>query len=139
MHCRETISSMLHAERRHTKKCNERQLKRAQKNSDEPPKLPPKELKKCECPLWVVGVDLRGTFHRESLDTLDLTTAAIRIQKLELGETISKPQPSFGIEEAYEKYEAILQGQRGVKDTSLYYSYRIIRRAILRFAEHRGI
>lgn len=130
---------MLHAERRHTKKCNERQLKRAQKNSGEPQKLPPKELKKCECPLWVVGVDLRGKFHRESLDTLDLTTAAIRIQKLELGEEIMRPQLAFGIKEAFEKYEAILQGQRGVKHTSLYYSYHVIKRAILRFAGHRGI
>lgn len=130
---------MLHAERRHTKKCNERQQKRAQKNPDEPQKVPPKELKKCDCPLWVVGVDLRGQFQRQSLDTQDLTTAAIRIQKLELGEPLTKPQPSLTIEEAYEKYKAILQGQRGVKDSSLYYSYDVTKRAILRFAAHKGI
>jgi hypothetical protein len=130
---------MLHAERRHTKKCNEHQQKKALKKADDPPKLPPKELKKCDCPLWVVGVDLRGNFHRESLDTQDLTTAAIRIQKLELGEPITKPQPSFGIEDAYEKYKAILQSQRGVKDNSIYYSYDVTKRAILKFAANRGV
>jgi hypothetical protein len=121
---------MLHAERRHTKKCNERQERRAKKNPDEPLKLPPKELKKCDCPLWVVGVDLRGEFHRHSLDTQDLTTA-IRIQKLELGEPITKPQPALEIDGAYEKYKAILQAQRGVKDNSLYYSCDVTKRAIL--------
>jgi hypothetical protein len=40
---------MLHAERRPKKKCNERQKKRAEKNPEEPLKLPPKELKKCNC------------------------------------------------------------------------------------------
>jgi ubiquinone/menaquinone biosynthesis C-methylase UbiE len=37
--------------------------------------LPPEELEKCHC--GFVGVDIRGEFHRESLDTQDLTTAAI--------------------------------------------------------------
>jgi hypothetical protein len=63
------------------------------KNPAEPLKLPPKELKKCDCPLWVIGVDLWGQFHRESLDAQHLTTAASRIQKLELGEPILKPLP----------------------------------------------
>ena len=75
--------------------------------------MPPKELKKCDCPLWVVGVDIRGEFHRESLDAQDLTTAAIRTQKLELGSPLIRAQaPSLEIEAAYEKYEAILKGQR---------------------------
>jgi integrase len=130
---------MLHAERRHTKECNERQQKRAQKTPDQPIKLPPKDLKKCHCPLRVVGVDLRGNFHRESLDTQDLTTAAIRIQKLEFGEPIPKPLPDMGIEEGYNKYTAILQNQRGVKDNSIYYSYDVTKRAILRFAQHKGV
>ena len=55
---------MLHTERRHTKKCNERQGRRAAKDAEEPPKL---QLKKCDWPLWVAGVDVRGLFHRESL------------------------------------------------------------------------
>jgi hypothetical protein len=92
---------MLHAERRHTKKCNERQERRAPENPEVQMKLPPKELKKCNCPLWVVGVDIRGVFHRESLDTQDLTTAAIRIQKLEFGEPIAKPLPDLEIEDGY--------------------------------------
>jgi len=101
--------------------------------------LPPKGLKKCDCPLWVVSVDLRGKFQRGSLDTQDLTTAALRIQKLELGEPITKPQPSLEREEDYGKYRAILQGQRGAKDNSISYSYNVTKMAILRFAAHRGI
>jgi site-specific recombinase XerD len=130
---------MLQAERRHTKKCNERQEKRAAKNPEEPPKLPPKELKKCNCPLWVIGVDIRGHFHRESLDTRDLTTAAIRIQKLELGEPLSKPMPDAEIETAWKDYTDILQSQRDVKDSSITGSYRPVKNALLRFAEHKGI
>ena len=82
---------MLQAQRRHTQKCNRDQERKHEKNPNEPLKLSPKELKKCSCPLRVVGVDLRGRFVRESLDTCDLTTAASRIQKLELGEPVSKP------------------------------------------------
>jgi hypothetical protein len=48
---------MLHAKRRHTKKCDRDQKKKHEKNLREPLKFSPKELKKCNFPPRVVGVD----------------------------------------------------------------------------------
>src|ERR1039458_4132730 len=77
---------MLEAERCHTKECTRNRADHKRKNgTPEPlPPLSPKELKKCDCPLRVVGVDIRGKRHREALDTKDLFVAAERIRKLEL-------------------------------------------------------
>jgi hypothetical protein len=84
---------MLEAERRHTKECTRNRADHKRKNgTPEPlPPLSPKELKKCDCPLRVVGVDIRGKWHREALDTKDLFVAAERIRKLELGEPLVAP------------------------------------------------
>ena len=75
-----------------------------------------------------MGVDIRGLFHRESPDTRDLTTAAIRIQKLELGELMAKPLPDAEIETAWNDYSDILQSQRDVKDSSSVGIYRPVKK-----------
>ena len=131
---------MLEAERRHTKECTRNRADHKRKNgTPEPlPPLSPKELKKCDCPLRVVGVDIRGNWHREALDTKDLFVAAERIRKLELGEPLVAPLPDMNIEEAWKNYIGIIQAQRDVKDNSVQNSYNPIRNALLRFAELKG-
>ena len=130
---------MLSLERRHTKKCNTEQEKRHQKNpvKHPKPKLTPKDISECDCPFWVVGVDVRGSWHRESLDTTDLLTATDRKQKLERGEPLAKPIPDLEIEVAYKRFTSIRQSQRGIKDSSIYYGYDPAKNALMRFAVQR--
>ena len=131
---------MLEAERRHTKECTRNRADHKRKNgTPEPlPPLSPKELKKCDCPLRVVGVDIRGKWHREALDTKDLFVAAERIRKLELGEPLAIPLPDMEIEQAWNNYIGIIQAQRDVKDNSVQNSYNPIKNALMRFAKLKG-
>jgi site-specific recombinase XerD len=132
---------MLEAERRHTKECNQKRADHTKKSGipDPVPPLTPKELKKCNCPLRVVGVDIRGKWHRESLDTRDLFVASERIRKLEMGEQLIAPFPDMAIEEAWGKYTGIIQAQRDVKDNSVQNSYGPVKNALLRFATSKGV
>ena len=132
---------MLEAERRHTKECNRKRADHKKKNGtpDPLPALTPKELKSCDCPLRVVGVDIRGNWHRESLDTKNLYVAAERIRKLEMGEPLAPPLPDMAIEEAWQKYVNILQSQRDVKHNSVQNSYGPVKNALLRFTTSKGI
>ena len=131
---------MLEAERRHTKECTRKRAGHKRKNGTPEPlqSLSPKELKKCDCPLWVVGVDIRGNWHRELLDTRDLFVAAERIRRLELGEPLALPLRDVEIEEAWKKYISIIQAQRDVKDNSVQNSYNPIKNALIRFAKLKG-
>src|ERR1035438_2312489 len=131
---------MLEAERRHTKECNQKRADHKKKNGtpDPLPPLTPKELKKCDCPLRVVGVDIRGKWHRESLDTRDLLVASERVRRLELGEPLVASLPDMDIEEAWGKYIGIIQAQRDVKDNSVQNSYNPIKNALLRYAKLKG-
>ena len=130
---------MLHAERRHCASCNKRQLAKHTKNPKLPKKLEPKDLNKCDCPLRVMGTDSRGKFRRESLDTKDLATAAIRIQKIEQGEPIVKPLADLTIEEAFAKYLDILKSQRDVRLKSIHFNYKIALNAMMRYTNTRGV
>jgi hypothetical protein len=78
---------MLQLLRRHTKKCNEDQKKKAAKNPDLPEILSPKELRNCTCPFHLMGTDTAGKFRREALETADLTVASLRLHSLERGES----------------------------------------------------
>ncbi|MGD0773548.1 MAG: tyrosine-type recombinase/integrase [Candidatus Solibacter sp.] len=131
---------MLEAERRHTKECIQKRADHKRKNGkpDPLPPLSPKELKKCDCPLRVVGVDIRGNWHRESLDTRDLLVASERVRKLELGEPMVAPLPDMAIEEAWEKYTAIIQAQRDVKHNSIQNSYKPVKNSLMRFIASKG-
>jgi site-specific recombinase XerD len=132
---------MLEAQRRHTQECSRKRAAHKKKNGtpDPLPPLSPKELKSCECPLRVVGVDIRGKWHREALDTRDLFVAAERIRKLEMGEPLVAPLPDTEIEEAWEKYIGIIQAQRDVKDNSVQNSYNPIKHALIRFAKSKSV
>jgi site-specific recombinase XerD len=130
---------MLTLERRHTKKCNEKWAKRHHQNSKDPAKLDPKELKKCDCPIRVIGVDIRGKMHRESLDTKDLIVAGERIRKMELGEPLIVTTPQVDIAGAFDNYTGIIQSQRDVKDTSILQTYKTIKNHLVRFFGNLGI
>src|ERR1017187_995159 len=130
---------MLTLERRHTKKCNENWEKRHRKNSKDPAKLEPKELKRCDCPIRVIGVDIRGKLHRESLDTKDLIVAGERIRRIELGEPLVATTPRVDIAAAFDNYTGIIQSQRDVKDTSIYQTYNTIKNHLVRFFDSLGI
>jgi site-specific recombinase XerD len=124
---------MLSLERRHTKKCNAKWAKRHHQNRKDPIKLNPKELKKCDCLIRVIGVDIRGRMHRESLDTKDLIVAGERIRKMELGEPLIAATPQVAIAEAFDNYTGIIQSQRDVKDTSIFQTYNTVKNHLVRF------
>ena len=120
---------MLTPYRRHTKKCKKTKG------------FPDKEVKKCQCPLWVIGTDLRDEYHRESLDTRELWTATERIRALELGD---KPETSekgtdISITDAFLKYKAVLIGQRGLKQTTINTGLQPVEKSLTAFAVHKGI
>ena len=130
---------MLSLERRHTKKCNAKWAKRHQQNSKDPARLDPKELKRCDCPIRVIGVDIRGKLHRESLDTKDLIVAGERLRKMELGEPLIATTPQLAIADAFDNYTGIIQSQRDVKDTSVFQTYNTVKNHLVRFFGDLGI
>jgi site-specific recombinase XerD len=119
---------MLSLYRRHTKKCVAKK------------KLKSTELRRCECPLWLLGVDRNEQFHRESLKTTTLAVAYKRLEEAELG-----LPPALGmvqnitIEDAFSGYTKALLTQVGVKPITISGSVQPVHVSLARFAAHRGI
>src|SRR5215831_9889292 len=65
--------------------------------------------KRCSCPLWIIGNDPRGEYHRHSLDTTSWEVAEKLKREIELGET----RRSATITDALKKWkEALLAAKR---------------------------
>lgn len=118
---------MLSPYRRHTIRC-----KKANK------KLDTKDLNKCLCPLWVMGLDNNGVYHRETLNTMDLTAAITAIGRMDRGEIEASTQSRVSISEMIKRYKAILVSQRNVQPQSIVANIDPVEIALFRFGlEHK--
>jgi integrase len=61
--------------------------------------------RRCSCPLWVIGTDPRGGYHRKTLRTSNWTTAEEQKRKIETGE---EDRPRVEISAALDSWKAAL-------------------------------
>jgi site-specific recombinase XerD len=85
-----------------------------------------------------MGTDARKKYHRESLNTSDTVLANEKMRRIELGEPVVK-MFNLTVAEAWEKYKAILLGQKGLKQSSIDTGYNTVMKNLLRFAERKKI
>ena len=121
---------MLTLRRRHQSACNG--TPKGKRGAFSSPN--PKDLKKCDCKLWVVGTDNKGKFYRDPLNTLDVVKAGQDVRDLEAGKPLATTLADLEISEAFEKYKLDLQAQREVKRSSIKRFYRGIGNALVNFA-----
>lgn len=115
---------MLSLYRRHTRRCRDKR----QLRSD--------EVRRCSCPLWVIGTDSAGGYHRHSLATNDYHIALARLNEIESG---AKAVDRVGIKEAIERYRQIQQTQNGLRESSLRTIKSAMERPLAEFAASKGI
>jgi integrase/recombinase XerD len=65
--------------------------------------------RRCSCPLWVIGTDPQGNYHRRTLKTSNWTTAEEQKRKIEVGE---EDRPKIEISAALESWKNALLGAK---------------------------
>ncbi len=70
--------------------------------------LTPTEIRawrRCDCPIWIIGTDPRGVYHRRSLNTSTWTVAEAEKRRVEAG---AEEAPAVKIADALERWKAVL-------------------------------
>src|ERR1700688_3646310 len=65
--------------------------------------------KRCGCPLWVIGTDPRGVYHRHTLNTNSWTTAEDLRRRIDTGESTA---PRVEITAALDAWKSALLGAK---------------------------
>src|SRR5215472_10777624 len=60
---------------------------------------------RCGCPIWIIGTDPRGVFHRHTLNTANWTVAEEKRRNIELGVA---ERPRVEINSALESWKTAL-------------------------------
>lgn len=126
---------MLHATRRHTRKCATARTRKKL------PPLKPTELDSCRCPLWFTGTDMRGHFHaRTSLKTDDLNVATEEIRRINLGlpRTVVVQASNPKLIDAIEEAKRILKVERQLADSTIRQTHGVTLTSLLKFAGQKG-
>lgn len=113
---------MLSPYRRHTTHCKKTR------------KFNPKELNKCLCPLWVIGQDTTGLYHRETLNTFDLQTAVLAINRIDRGEVV-REDSRVTVRDALTRYRSILSSQRQCDPKSINNNFGPVEKSLLEMAD----
>ena len=89
---------------------------------------------RCACPIWLMGTDSRGDFHRETLGTSDPTVAEQKKRAIDLGTHVDR----ISLQDATDAWlNALVAGKRS--ETTLRTNHRILVRRLLEFAKAKGI
>jgi integrase/recombinase XerD len=86
-------------------------------DKDEPcPHSADRTYRKCHCPLWVIGTDPRGEYHRRTLKTSNWDVAEQQKRKIETGE---EERPRVDVAAALESWKtALLNAKRKARTVS---------------------
>jgi integrase len=91
--------------------------------------------KRCGCPLWIIGNDPRGSYHRHSLDTTSWEVAEGLKRNIELGIV---ERPKMEIAAAVQKWKDVLLAAKR-KERTVSQVHGAMGASLITWAQHAGI